>query len=138
MKKIIIIGLLSMCAAGVSYAQGTLNFYNDFTGTLVTHIYSPNTANPAVETTGNGPGDTGVAATATYPNSVAIGGASFTGSAPATLGASSPLYADGNLFTAQVYAVNKAQTPSNPGFSGLAPVTQYITTFNTRDRKSVV
>ena len=130
MKKIIIIGLLSMCAAGVSYAQGTLNFINDIPGIIVTHIYSPNTANPAVSTTGQGPGDTG-AQTATYPNSVAIGGASFTGTAPASLGASSPLYADGNLFTAQVYAVNKAQTPSNPGFSGLSPVTQYITTLST-------
>ena len=53
MKTIAIIGLLSLSAAG-AYAQGTINFFNDFPGKLVTEIFFPATGyTPTVSTFGN-------------------------------------------------------------------------------------
>jgi len=44
MKKIIIIGMVSLCAVG-AYSQGTLQFYNSFPD-FQFHIYAPDPANP--------------------------------------------------------------------------------------------
>jgi len=101
MKKIAIIGVLSLCAAG-AYAQGTLIFgdYNDVG--FYSQIYSPNTANPNVETYGNTASDIPIG-THTYPNSVPIGGSAGTGQN----------YAYGNQFTVQIYWTPNTYVPSH-------------------------
>jgi hypothetical protein len=92
MKKITIISLLSLCAAG-AYAQGTLLF-NDFQSEgYSSEIYSPNTANPAVETQGNTSAQNPIG-TQSYANSVPIGG---------QRGGGVMNYAYGNQFTVQLY-----------------------------------
>jgi hypothetical protein len=119
MKKIAIIGLLSLCAAG-AYAQGTLTFGNDIAGTLVTHIYSPDSVTPTVQITGNSAIDTPVG-TQTYPHSVLIGGSSG-------VAGTSINYSFGNNFTAQIYA---APNILNAALSSLTPVAAYVTTLST-------
>jgi hypothetical protein len=119
MKKIVIIGLLSLCAAG-AYAQGTLSFGNYLAGTLVTHIYSPDSVTPTVAISGNAANDTPVG-TQTYPHSVLIGGSS--GAAGLLIN-----YANGNNFTVQIYA---AANVLNASLSSLSPVSSYITTLST-------
>jgi hypothetical protein len=117
MKKIAIIGLLSVCAAG-AYAQGTLNFADNIPGSSLSQIYSPNTANPTVETTGNTSSQfpTG---TQTYPTGqyTPIGGSSGTGLN----------YAFGNQFTVQVYFAAGKNQP----LASLQPATAYIGTMAT-------
>jgi len=76
MKKIAIIGLLSLGLAGAAYAQGTLVFNNNAAGTVVAHIWSPDPTTPNVQTTGNGSIDTPVGAT--VYNGMLIGGATGT------------------------------------------------------------
>jgi len=92
MKKIAIISLLSLCAAG-AYAQGTLIFTDSLAGDNA-QIYSPNTANPGVSTKGNTSAQL-PAGTQSYPsaNFTPIGGSTGTGLN----------YAYGNQFTVQVY-----------------------------------
>ena len=94
MKKIAIIGMVSLCAAGV-YAQGTLIFGDDGFEGYYSQIFSPNTANPAVETIGNTAAQN-PAGTQTYPAGqyTAIGGSS---------GGVGINYANGNQFTVQIY-----------------------------------
>jgi len=140
MKKLAIVGIASLISAG-AYAQGTLTFWDNF-GDLQFQIYAPNPSNPGTQQIGDTSsqgGISGVSGPYTTYNGVAIGGSLFSGTAPATIGASSPLYADGNLFTAQLYA-SPAGAPNNidpstggnpPAFSSLSPVSQYITTFAT-------
>jgi hypothetical protein len=117
MKKIAIIGMLSLCAAG-AYAQGTLVFSDYFVSGFNSQIFSPNTANPTVETQGNTASQTPVGV-ATYANSVPIGGSS---------GPSAPInYAYGNQFTVQIYwALN-----FNQPLSSLQPAPAYISTMST-------
>ena len=126
MKKIAIIGLLSLVAAG-AYAQGTIYFYNDTgTGGLVTHIYSPDPTNPHIETQGDNAADLdasgyttlygseAAAAAAVNPtgaivayNGTPIGGSSFSGTATAANWTTiANLYTYGNLFDAQIYALS--------------------------------
>lgn len=119
MKKIAIIGLLSLCAAG-AYAQGTLTFANDIAGTIVTHIYSPDSVTPSVQITGNAANDT-PAGSQTYPHSVLIGGSSGVAGSPIN-------YSYGNNFTAQIYA---AANVLNASLSSLTPVASYVTTLST-------
>jgi len=92
MKKITIISLLSLCAAG-AFAQGSLLFSDYYSENYVSQIYSPNTANPTVETQGNGAAPQFPVGTASYANSVPIGGS-------AGIGLN---YAYGNQFSVQVY-----------------------------------
>jgi len=132
MKKITIIGLLSLCAAG-AYAQGQLTFYNDVSGTIVTHIYSPNPANPTVEQTGNAANDTPVGAI--VYNGMPIGGSSGTAGLPID-------YTLGNNFSVSIYALG-VEDGLNDGdnaalyngtktlFSSLLPVTTYMSTLTT-------
>ena len=119
MKRIVIIGLLSLCAAG-AYAQGTLVFGNNTPGTIVTHIWSPDSVTPDVQITGNTATDT-PAGTATYPHSVMIGGSSGAAGTPIN-------YSFGNNFTAQIYA---AANILNAAASSLTPVASYVTTLST-------
>jgi len=147
MKKLAIIGMASLLAAG-AYAQGTLIFYNSFADDIF-QIYAPNTANPSVETIGftsaqanqinnyippgqTSPSPSFIASPVVSFSGQVIGGSASSGAVPATLGASSPYYSDGNLFTAQVYALAAGNgSGSAPGFSSLNPVAQYSETFNT-------
>lgn len=127
-----------MLGAG-AYAQGTLIFYDNFSD-LAFQIYSPDPTAPSVQQVGDTSAQgtiSGVSGPYTTYNGVAIGGSLFSGSAPATIPVSSALYADGNLFDAQIYA-SPAGTTANPNgggptpsFSSLSPVSQYITTFAT-------
>jgi hypothetical protein len=118
MKKIAIIGLLTLCAAG-AYAQGTLVFANN-NPSSVSHIWSPDSVTPNVQITGNTATDT-PAGTATYPHSVMIGGSSGAAGTPIN-------YAYGNNFTAQIYA---APNVLGATLSSLTPVASYITTLAT-------
>jgi hypothetical protein len=120
MKKIAIIGLMSVCAAG-AYAQGTLVFNNNVAGTIVTHIYSPNPSSPAVEVTGNTPTET-PGGTAVY-GGTPIGGSSGAAGLPVN-------YAFGNNFTAQIYALYTSGNTVQP-IGSLVPVSQYVTTLAT-------
>lgn len=137
MKKITIIGLLSLCAAGV-YAQGMLDFFNDISGTFVDHIYAPNPANPTVEQTGNGTtaltGDT-PGGTVNWSTFTAIGGSSV--STPT-------IFQNGSLFDVSLYAlgednpnantdgsINSLYLGSKTLFSSLQPVTTYMSTMST-------
>jgi hypothetical protein len=130
MKKILIVGLLSACTAGV-YAQGTLVFYNNFSD-LQFQIYAPNPASPSIEQTGDTASQAAISGTSGTPTvygGQVIGGSSFSGTAPAQ---PTGLYSDGNLFTAQIYA-SPAGTGSGsiPAFGSLSPVSQYIENFTT-------
>jgi len=116
MKKLTIIGLLSVCAAG-AFAQGTLVFNNSVPNTVVAPIFSPNPANPTVEQTGN-------SASGFPAGTVVYGGQLIGGSSGAGLN-----YANGNQFTAQIYALVRVSGAALP-FSSLLPVSQYVTTMN--------
>ncbi len=64
-----------MVAAG-AFAQGTIVFNNRVTGTIVTHVYAPETATPTVQRYGNGSTDT--PAGATVYTGAALSGAAWT------------------------------------------------------------
>jgi hypothetical protein len=130
MKKIAIIGLLSLAAAG-AFAQGTLVFANDVPGTIVTHIYSPDPTTPSVMTQGNSAIDTPVGSTV-YNGSL-VGGATGTepaGALSAPYNTSLINYTYGNNFTAQIYAIVNVSGAAQP-WSSLQPVSSYITTLAT-------
>jgi len=137
MKKILMIGLVSLAGVG-AYAQGTLIFYNSF-GDDVFQVYAPNPAAPSVSQEGftaaqaatiNAGGSFTASPVITFGGQV-IGGSTSSGSVPATLGVSSPYYSDGNLFTAQIYALSAGNgSGSIPAFSSLLPVSQYIENFS--------
>lgn len=123
MKRLTTIGMLSLSAAA-AYAQGTLVFNNNVPGTVVTHIYSPNPANPGVQQTGLGGNDT--------PSGSATFGGQLLGGATGAAG--SPInYTFGNNFTAQIYALGLNGNTGNgvQPFSSLQPVSQYVTTLST-------
>jgi hypothetical protein len=126
MKKIIIIGLVSLCAVG-AYAQGTLQFYNQFSD-LSFHIYAPNTANPNVMQEGNNAADGAISGTSApyiVYGGIPIGGASGAAGTPIN-------YSYGNNFYAQVFASPAGNgSGAAPAFSSLSPVTQYMTTLAT-------
>jgi hypothetical protein len=138
MKKIALVGLVSLCSIG-AYAQGTVYFYPYALGAGVdAAVYSPNPATPTVQEQGDtaaqntlaGNGSTGV----TYAGT-ALGGASYTGgSAPASIGPTSTYYQYGNLFTAELYALSTSTStaiPDGTTLASLSPVTQYQSTFPT-------
>jgi hypothetical protein len=137
MKKLIILGLTLGAAAGL-YAQGTLTFNNFLSGTVVFHVYSPNTANPYTEFQGNiataystgarnGDFPTG---TQVYTG-VLLGGTSGTEPAANLAAPYTPFssldYTMGNNFSAQILAA----PGTGVAVSSLLPVSQYITTFRT-------
>jgi hypothetical protein len=131
MKKAVIIGIASLVSFG-AFAQGTVAFYND-AGNSLWQIYSPNPASPNTEQTGNTSSQNPVG-TQTF-GGTAIGGSlynsSVSGPAPSTIGVGSPLYADGNLFTAEIYALGTSNQGTMPAFSSLAPMSQYVENFTT-------
>jgi hypothetical protein len=120
MKKILLTSLMSVGALG-AYAQGTLNFTDYDYGTVVTHIWSPNTASPSTALSGNTSTDTPVG-TQTYPNSVKLGGSAVSTGA-------NGLNGNGSQFSVQLEALGGA-TASVP-LSSLLPVSQYVTTITT-------
>jgi hypothetical protein len=120
MKKIMLVGLLSLCASGV-YAQGTLVFFNNIANSIVTHIYGPDPATPLVAKTGNAANDFPVGAT--VYNGVPIGGSSGAAGLPIN-------YGFGNNFTVQLYALVRPSGSVLP-FSSLLPVSQYVSTMAT-------
>lgn len=132
------IGLVSLAGVG-AYAQGTLIFYNSF-GDDIFQVYAPNPANPSVSqegftsaqaTTINNGGAFTASPVIAFGGQV-IGGSASSGSVPATIGVSSPYYSDGDLFTAQIYALSAGNgSGSIPAFSSLLPVSQYIENFST-------
>jgi hypothetical protein len=62
MKKLVL-GLIALTTAASVFAQGTVLFNNRTTGTIITHVYAPQTATPTVQVTGNGATDFPVGAT---------------------------------------------------------------------------
>jgi hypothetical protein len=96
--------------------------FNNIAGSVVTHIWSPDSVTPAVQITGNTVTDT-PGGSQTYAHSVPIGGSSGAAGLPIN-------YSFGNNFTAQVYALAR---PSGGvlAFSSLLPVSQYVTTLAT-------
>lgn len=133
MKEFVVTGGICLFYSGAC-AQGTLQFFNDFID-LKFQVFAPNPNNPAVqqigETVDQGP-ISGISGPYTSYGGIPIGGSLFSGTAPATIDASSPLYADGNLFTAQIYASAAGDgTGAIPAFSSLSPVSQYIDHFFT-------
>jgi hypothetical protein len=120
MKKILLTSLMSVGALG-AYAQGTLNFTDYDYGTIVTHIWSPNTAAPSVALSGNTSTDTPVG-TQSYPNSVKLGGSAVNTGA-------NGIYGNGNNVTAQLEALGGATTAVPLG--SLLPVSQYTATLTT-------
>jgi hypothetical protein len=133
MKKLAIISLLALCAAG-AYAQGTLIFFNNISGSVVTHIYSPDPSNPGVETQGLAAND--YPSGTTVFNGTALGGSLYTGNQAGLAGVSfapsSTVWTYGNLFSAQVYASPAGDGSGNPpAFSSLTAVSQYVTTLAT-------
>jgi hypothetical protein len=130
MKNVAIIGLLSLCATG-AYAQGTLQFWDNFSD-LQFQVYSQG-SNP-IGTQGDTAAQgaiSGVSGPYITYTGTPIGG-SLDAAPSSTLPPGTINYADGNDFTAQIYA-SPAGTGSGaiPAFSSLSPVSQYITTFQT-------
>jgi hypothetical protein len=120
MKKLAIVGLLSMCAAG-AYAQGTLVFASDVPNTVVAHIYSPNPASPSIAQTG--------ASSIDFPAGTTVYGGTLVGGSSGAAGG--PInYSFGNNFSAQIFAVAHPSAGVVP-FTSLSPVSQYITTLST-------
>jgi hypothetical protein len=117
MKKTLLTSILSLAAAG-AFAQGTVVFNNHVVGTINTHIYAPDTANPGVEFTGNAANDT-PASSAVYTG-VVLGGASGAAGTPIN-------YSFGNNFSVQLFASGTLNAP----VGSLLPVSQYITTMKT-------
>jgi len=123
MKKSFPILVTLLAGAVGAYAQGQIE-WDDYApkvpsdGFEIT-VWSPNTANPTVQTFGDGPGDV-PAGTTTYPNSVPIGG-SATGSGPTG-------YGNGNNYSIALYAAAGASQPS----SSLTLVPGAQTTFSTQ------
>jgi len=134
MKKAVIIGIASLASVG-AFAQGTLTFFDNIPGAVVFQIYSPNPANPTAELTGNASSGQFPNGTTSYAAETPVGGSfynsSVSGPAPATIGVGSALYADGNLFTVELYALSTSNQVSLPAFSSLQPVGQYTENFNT-------
>jgi hypothetical protein len=122
MKNILILSGLVAGAVG-AYAQGTVNFTQIASGTA-SHVYSPDTANPATPFQGNisqvnnfshGNGDN--------PTGTTVYTGALLGSAAAT-----GIYAQGNQFDAQLFA---AAGNSLAPETSLVAVSQYIaTSFN--------
>jgi hypothetical protein len=118
MKKIALIGLVSLCSIG-AYAQGTVLFYGYAPANSVeAAVYSPQLASPTTEVQGDTAqqlSDSGMSGTTQVYTGVAIGGASYTGgSAPASIGATSTFYQYGNLFTAELYAISTTTSTAIP------------------------
>lgn len=96
MKKYII-ALVALTAAASVLAQGTVNFNNRATGTVVTHVYSPQLANIYTQVTGNAANDT-PAGTQVYTGALLTGngwtaqlwGASGQGALESSLAAATP------------------------------------------------
>jgi hypothetical protein len=148
MKKIALIGLVTLCSAA-AYAQGTVIFTPFDPGTssatgVDAQVWSPNPGSPTVEEQGATASDiTGGAYTTangfptltptTYAGTP-LGGSSYTGSTPVSFaGAGVNVYDYGNLFTAELYALSSGTTQAIPAnatsLASLSPVTQYKSTF---------
>jgi hypothetical protein len=56
MKKLVL-GLIALTAAASVFAQGTVIFNNRIAGSLITHVYAPQTATPTAQVTGNAAND---------------------------------------------------------------------------------
>jgi hypothetical protein len=88
MKKLSIAAFVLACAASV-LGQGAVIFNNRIVGSIVTHIYGPNPADPSMAQAGNGPGDTpaGTADWSAYP---LLSGAGYTAQLWAAPGLNQP------------------------------------------------
>ncbi len=110
MKKILAITTLSMLAVG-AFAQGTIIFNNNNAGTAVSHVFAPQTDNPALQLTGNRSQDS-------FPPGTTVYNGGFLG------GGTSGLYTTGTRYTAQIWSAGGTGQP----LSSLVPITQYTTT----------
>jgi len=111
MKKILAITTLGMAAIG-AFAQGQINFNNNVSGSVVSHVFAPQTDNPGLAQTGNRSQDTTPPGTTVY-NGGLLGGAS-TGNG----------FNNGLHYTAQIWSAGGTSQP----LSSLVPITQYTTT----------
>jgi len=143
MKKIALIGLVTLCSVG-AYAQGTVTFTPYVAGNINAEVYSPNPPSPTVEQVGNTANqDTSIGESttgATVYGGIPIGGSSYTGTTPVTFAAAvaaattagGSVYSYGNLFTAELYALSTTTVyalPTGVTLASLSPVTQYQSTF---------
>jgi hypothetical protein len=149
MKKIAIVGLVTLCSTG-AYAQGQVAFMPYQTQYFVdAQVYSPNPGNPSVQVQGdtatqisNAGLNSSAGINAGFPTltpvtyaGTPIGGSSWTGTTPVSFsGAGASVYSYGNLFTAELYALSTTTVqaiPPGTTLASLSPVTQYQTTFAT-------
>lgn len=79
MKKLSVIALTLTCAAGV-FAQGTVNFANNITGTLSQRVYNPKTGDPAYTQIGG-----------TWTGFTGLSGANFRAALMGASGANAPV-----------------------------------------------
>src|ERR1017187_6943681 len=120
-RKAILLSTLLSVGALQAHSQGTLNFTDYDYGTIMTHIWSPDTAAPSTPLNGNSATDF-PPGTTTYPNSVLLGG-SAVNTGP------NGMYGNGNNFTVQLQALGGVTTAIP--LSSLLPVIQYTTHLNT-------
>jgi hypothetical protein len=133
MKKLILIGLFAAMATGV-YAQGTIIFSDRSLNVLVFSIYAPQASGASLQ--GNSSGTEGANGTSDFPAGTTVydatsylGGASGAGvGLTGPFAAGSPIYTQGNEFTAALYA---AGSTSLLPASALSLVPQYEGTFRT-------
>jgi hypothetical protein len=118
MKKIAIIGILSLCAAG-AYAQGQLQQLNYFSGSMQFYVYPPSPTTPTVEVQGPTAADVAIYGAANIPNysgtpavyaTGPIGtssGNNFPGGSTApTSGVGNYNYGQGANFSIEIYALS--------------------------------
>src|SRR2546426_6139629 len=56
--KLKLLGLMAIVYAANAFPQGTVNFNNRITGSVVTHVYAPLPSNSTFAQSGNGSADT--------------------------------------------------------------------------------
>jgi len=125
MKKTLAVAAL-LAGAVSGYSQGQV-YYGDYLNTdFQITVWSPNSANPTVQTSGNSPAITGPNAlasdipsgTTSYPNSVPLGGSST--------GATSPTdYGNSTMWSAELFAASGTATASQ-----LAPIPGTVSSFS--------
>jgi len=126
MKKLILAAITTACATS-AFAQATIVFNNRVTGTILTHVYGPNAANPYLSRVGNGPTDTpaGVTDWAGFTLIGTTGGLQSGGIFASLLGAPGFGVAESTLIPASGGGVTTFRTGSASG-----QITPTTATFN--------
>jgi hypothetical protein len=114
MKKTL--AVLTLLAGAVSgYSQGQVGWADYLNSDFQITIWSPQTATPTVQVTGNSPGTFGTGLTSTGADIPAGTQTGYTGTplGGSATGATSPTdYANGNLWSVQLYAAAGGSTPT--------------------------